>query len=74
MTGTSTTFKLAGGKTGVLLIHGLCGTPAEVRYVAMGLARAGYTVHCPTLAGHGGSRADVVKTGWTRQERDGRPP
>lgn len=64
MTGTSTTFKLAGGKTGVLLIHGLCGTPAEVRYVAMGLARAGYTVHCPQLAGHGGSRADVVKTGW----------
>jgi carboxylesterase len=64
MTTPNTTFKIAGGKVGVLLIHGLCGTPAEVRYVAMGLARAGYTVHCPLLAGHGGSRTDIVKTGW----------
>lgn len=64
MTAANTTFKVAGGKVGVLLIHGLCGTPAEVRYVAMGLGRAGYTVHCPQLAGHGGSRADVLKTGW----------
>lgn len=59
-----TTFRIAGGKTGVLLIHGLCGTPAEMRFVAMGLARAGYTVHCPTLAGHGGTRADIVATTW----------
>ncbi|MFT3732881.1 MAG: alpha/beta fold hydrolase [Hyphomicrobium sp.] len=58
------TFRIAGGKTGVLLIHGLCGTPAEMRFVALGLARAGYTVHCPTLAGHGGSRADIVKSTW----------
>ena len=64
MTAANTTFKIAGGKTGVLLIHGLCGTPAEMRFVAMGLGRAGYTVHCPLLAGHGGSRADIVKTGW----------
>jgi carboxylesterase len=35
------------------LLHGLCGTPAEVRFVAKGLARAGYTVHTPQLAGHG---------------------
>ena len=48
----------------MLLIHGLCGTPAEMRFIAMGLARAGYTVHCPLLAGHGGSREEVVKTGW----------
>jgi carboxylesterase len=54
----------AGGKVGVLLLHGLCGTPAEMRYIAMGLSRAGYTVHCPQLAGHGGSRADVTGTGW----------
>lgn len=58
------TYRIAGGKTGVLLIHGLCGTPTEMRFVAMGLARAGYTVHCPTLAGHGGSRLDIVKTNW----------
>lgn len=59
-----TTFRIAGGRTGVLLIHGLCGTPAEMRFVAMGLARAGYTVHCPTLAGHGGTRDDIVATTW----------
>jgi len=45
--------RIAGGKVGVLLLHGLCGTPAEMRFVAMGLARAGYTVHAPQLAGHG---------------------
>lgn len=64
MTADGTTYKIAGGKVGVLLIHGLCGTPAEVRYVAMGLGRAGYTVHCPQLAGHGGGREDIVNTGW----------
>jgi carboxylesterase len=59
MTGQTNTAKkdfslrIAGGKVGVLLLHGLCGTPAEMRFVAMGLARAGYTVHAPQLAGHG---------------------
>ena len=48
-----TTVRFPGGKTGILLLHGLRGTPAEVRFVAMGLARAGYTVHTPQLAGHG---------------------
>jgi carboxylesterase len=57
-------YRIAGGKVGVLLIHGLCGTPAEMRFVAMGLGRAGYTVHCPQLAGHGGTRQDIVKTNW----------
>lgn len=41
-----------GGPVGVLLIHGLCGSPTELRYVANGLARQGYTVSCPQLAGH----------------------
>lgn len=45
--------RIAGGKVGILLLHGLCGTPAEMRFVAMGLARGGYTVHVPQLAGHG---------------------
>ena len=45
--------RFEGGRVGVLLLHGLCGTPAEMRFVAMGLARAGYTVHVPQLAGHG---------------------
>ena len=58
------TYRIAGGTVGVLLIHGLCGTPAEMRVVASGLGRAGYTVHCPQLAGHGGSRRDILKTTW----------
>ncbi|MDX2159443.1 MAG: alpha/beta fold hydrolase [Hyphomicrobiaceae bacterium] len=41
-----------GGRVGFLLIHGLGGTPVELRYVAQGIARAGYTVYCCQLAGH----------------------
>lgn len=63
-TAQDTTHRIAGGKVGVLLLHGLCGTPAEMRFVAMGLGRAGYTVHSPLLAGHGGNRQDIVKTNW----------
>lgn len=60
MSGKDHTIKIKGGKVGVLLVHGLAGTPAEVRYVAGGLARLGYTVHCPQLAGHGGTEADLT--------------
>jgi carboxylesterase len=42
----------AGGRVGFLLVHGLGGTPVELRYVAQGIARAGYTVSCCQLAGH----------------------
>lgn len=59
-----TTYRIKGGRVGVLLMHGLCGTPVEMRYVAHGLARAGYTVHCPLIAGHGGSEADIKATTW----------
>lgn len=53
-----------GGRTGVLLIHGLGGTPAEMVFVARGLARAGFTVECCQLAGHCGTEADLLATGW----------
>ena len=58
-------FRFAGGRVGFLLIHGLGGTPMELRYVARGLARAGYTVHVPQLAGHCGSEDDLRATGWS---------
>ena len=58
------TISIKGGKIGVLLIHGLAGNPAEVRYAASGLARLGFTVSCPTLAGHGGSREDLEAATW----------
>lgn len=40
-----------GGPVGVLLIHSLGGTPLELKYVAQGFARQGYTVECPMLPG-----------------------
>jgi carboxylesterase len=57
-------FILRGGRTGLLLVHGLGGTPVELRVVAGGLARAGFTVFCPQLAGHCGSYEDLRTTGW----------
>jgi carboxylesterase len=52
------------GTSGVLLIHGLTGTPNEMRFVARGLERRGFTVRCVQLAGHCGTQADLLKTGW----------
>jgi len=57
-------FRLAGGRSGVLLIHGLTGTPAEMRFVGNGLHRAGFTVLGMQLAGHCGDEADLLATGW----------
>jgi carboxylesterase len=56
--------RFAGGRLGFLLIHGLGGTPMEMRFVAQGLARAGYTVHVPQLAGHCGTADELKATGW----------
>jgi carboxylesterase len=49
---------------GVLLVHGLCGSPTEMRFIANGLTRAGYVVRCPALAGHCGTEADLAATCW----------
>lgn len=56
---------LPGGRVGVLLIHGLGGTPVELRLVAQALNRAGHTVYCPLLVGHGGSEELLNTTTWT---------
>lgn len=57
-------FFFDGGPNGVLLLHGLTGTPAEMKYVGKGLARAGFTVYGPRLPGHCGTKADLLATGW----------
>ena len=57
-------FLLESGRTGVLLIHGLTGTPTEMRVLGLGLHRAGMTVLGMQLAGHCGDREDLVATGW----------
>lgn len=56
--------RYAGGRTGFLLIHGLGGTPTEMRLVARALNRAGHTVHCPQLAGHCAGESELLATGW----------
>jgi carboxylesterase len=53
-----------GGRNGILLIHGLSGTPVELRYIASGLARQGYTVSCPELAGHCRTLEELRRTSW----------
>lgn len=57
-------FHLRGGRSGVLLVHGLTGTPTEMRFVGNGLNRAGFTVLGMQLAGHCGDDADLLATGW----------
>ena len=42
---------MAGGSTGVLLIHSLGGSPLELKFVAQSLARQGHTVYCPVVPG-----------------------
>jgi len=55
---------IAGGRLGVLLIHGLGGTPVELRFIAQGLARAGHTVYCCQLAGHCGTPEELRRSTW----------
>ena len=43
--------KYDGGSVGVILFHSLGGSPLELKFIAQGLARNGYTVHCPMLPG-----------------------
>lgn len=52
------------GPVGVLLIHGYSGSPDELRGMGASLADAGYTVHGPLLAGHGGAPADMFGVRW----------
>ena len=55
---------IRGGRVGVLLVHGLGGTPIELRFVAQNLARAGHTVLCCQLAGHCGTPEELRRSTW----------
>jgi len=59
-----TDFFFEGGRSGVLLIHGLTGTPMEMRLLGKGLNRAGFSVYGMQLAGHCGDVDDLLGTGW----------
>lgn len=55
---------LPGGGNAALLIHGLTGSPFEMKYLAKSLNAAGFTVKVPCLAGHGKTLNDLRKTRW----------
>ena len=61
---TDCQISLDGGEHAVLLIHGLTGSPFELKYVAKRLNKAGFTVKGPCLAGHGTSIEELKKTSW----------
>jgi len=48
----------------VLCLHGFTGTPYEVAPLVHGLAKAGFSVSAPMLAGHGVSATALAATRW----------
>ena len=67
-------FFMGGGKSGVLLIHGFTGLPAGMLLLGEHLNRAGFSVLCPRLAGHGTSERDLMRTNrhdWFNSVLDG---
>src|SRR5216110_2127195 len=52
-------FALGSGPDACLLLHGLTGSPAEVRPVGEALAKAGFRAVGPLLPGHGGKPEDL---------------
>jgi len=55
---------LQGGEHSILLIHGLTGSPFELKYVAQRLHASGFTVSVPCLAGHGATFQELARTRW----------
>lgn len=53
---------VAGGRHGVLVLHGFTGNPQSMRPVAAAAAAAGFSVEMPLLPGHGTEVADMVPT------------
>jgi len=57
-------FLLEGGSTGVLLVHGFTGSPAEMRLLGKHLWRQGYTVRAPLLPGHRTTVSEMNRCRW----------
>ncbi len=52
------------GRAGVLLVHGITGSPTEMKPLAKKLAARGFTVACPQLAGHCSTLKELKQTRW----------
>ncbi|GAB4514535.1 MAG: carboxylesterase [Anaerolineae bacterium] len=63
MTGAEPFF-YPGNEVGCLVLHGLCASPAEVRWLGEDLAAQGYTVYGPRLAGHGTDYREMAHIHW----------
>jgi carboxylesterase len=63
-TGTKAPISMIGDARGVLCLHGMTGTPFEIRPVSEALGRVGYSVEAPLLAGHGETLRDLAATQW----------
>ena len=55
-------FFMKGGSSGVLLIHGFTGLPAELFLLGQFLNQKNFTVLCPRLAGHGIDENNLMRT------------
>ena len=58
-------YEAGDGSIGVLLVHGLTGTPQSMRPWAEHLVDAGFTVSLPRLPGHGTHWRELNQTEWT---------
>ncbi|MGD9680840.1 MAG: alpha/beta hydrolase [Candidatus Obscuribacterales bacterium] len=52
------------GSTGILLLHGLTGMPAEMRPLEKHFKQAGFEVESPLLPGHGGTHLELLAASW----------
>jgi len=52
-------------QTGILLVHGITGSPAEMKPLVRKLTAEGFEVACPPLAGHCSTLAELKQTRWT---------
>ncbi|MFI5355819.1 MAG: alpha/beta hydrolase [Opitutales bacterium] len=62
--GDATIMLRGDSKRTLLLVHGLTGTPNEMRHLAFYFHKRGYNVHCPVLANHGLPLDDLKRTTW----------
>lgn len=61
-------------RAGVVLVHGLTGTPVEMKPLEKALRKRGFDVENVLLAGHGGSYKDMLASTWLQwmqSARDG---
>ena len=62
--GNKAPLSIDGDGRGVLCLHGITGTPWEVRPLAEAMGRLGCTVEAPMLAGHGDTLRELARSSW----------